>query len=203
MARQKSLFLSAFGTAFEIWKALVEAVIAKGGTDDDLRRILTDETLRDKIADLIVAKVAEATDPIFKVEVDYGLSLAEMIKAGRYDWMDGGITPERLPVSGEGKAEVALELVHLNRLASTDEVLAELDRRGLRPATPPEHLAFGAKFPDLQRQFQIVALGSRIVDPDGRRFFTCLDWNDGGRVLRLCAGASGWHHIYRFLALRK
>ena len=62
MARQKSPFLSAFGVVFEIWKELVEAVIAKGGTDDDLRRILTDKTLRDKIADLIVTKVAEVAD---------------------------------------------------------------------------------------------------------------------------------------------
>jgi len=37
MARKKSEFLSAFGTAFEIWKAIIEAVTARGGTDDDLR----------------------------------------------------------------------------------------------------------------------------------------------------------------------
>lgn len=56
MARNKKKpeFLSALGVMFEIWKAVVDAVLAKGGSDDDLRRVKDDKKLADAIADLIV-----------------------------------------------------------------------------------------------------------------------------------------------------
>ena len=54
MARQKSEFLKSFGTAFEIWKSLTDEVLARGGTDDDIRRIGTSLSLRAKLAQLVV-----------------------------------------------------------------------------------------------------------------------------------------------------
>lgn len=56
MARRKNPFVSAFGTAFAIFKALADEVLALGGSDDDLRRILTDATLREEIAKALVGK---------------------------------------------------------------------------------------------------------------------------------------------------
>ncbi len=41
-----------------------------------------------------------------------------------------------------------------------DEVLDELEKRGLRPAVYEELLAFAAKFPEEQREYPITALGS-------------------------------------------
>mgnify|MGYP001570609160 CR=1 FL=1 len=51
---KKSEYLSAFGIVFEIWKALVDAVKALGGGDEEMRRILTSKKLREEIAKLIV-----------------------------------------------------------------------------------------------------------------------------------------------------
>lgn len=56
MSRPKSSFLSAFGIAFQIWKALVDEVLSVGGSDEDLRRIENDNDLRLKLAELIVSK---------------------------------------------------------------------------------------------------------------------------------------------------
>lgn len=55
MAWQKSGFLSSLGILWEIWKALVNEVLDLGGSDDDLRRIQTNDGLRRKLAELIVA----------------------------------------------------------------------------------------------------------------------------------------------------
>lgn len=144
-----------------------------------------------------------APDPIFKVEVDYGKTLEAMIAAGRYDWVDSGITPERFPIQGEGKAERELVLVHLDKEVSTDEAQAELDRRGLRPAKIEELLALGAAQPELQREFPIVALGSDFVNSDGFRGFVYLGWGGGGRDLYLHWDDDDWNKHCRFLAARK
>src|SRR3989338_1547236 len=54
MARKKSEFLSTLGKLFEIFKAFVDEVIARGGSDEDITRILTDKTLRRKMVDLVL-----------------------------------------------------------------------------------------------------------------------------------------------------
>lgn len=146
---------------------------------------------------------ALSADPLFRVTVDYGLPLAQMIASGKYDWTNGDITPERFPIQGEGKAPRELVLVHLDKVATTDEALAELDRRGLRPAKIEELLALGAARPELQKEFPIVALGSRFVSRRGGRFFAYLGWFGNGRKLDLGWDGSGWRGVCRFLAVRK
>ena len=53
MARAKSGLLSALGTAWEIFKAIVEATLAIGGSDEDVKRVLTVPGLARNIAELI------------------------------------------------------------------------------------------------------------------------------------------------------
>ena len=98
--------------------------------------------------------------------------------------------------------EVAFEYVHMDRDASTDEVLAEMDRKGLRPALYEELLGFAEKYPDEQRKYPIVALGSE-TDVRGRRIVAYLWGADDGRNLSLLWIVGGWCDYSRFLAVRK
>src|SRR3989344_1562887 len=60
MARKpKSEFLSGAGTAYEILKAISDAVRGKGGDDDDLRRLLSDKDLAREVASVIVGRRGE------------------------------------------------------------------------------------------------------------------------------------------------
>jgi len=61
--KKKSEFLSAFGTMFEILKALIQTLLDRGGTDDDLRRVQNDKDLRNRIVDLILARSALRFNP--------------------------------------------------------------------------------------------------------------------------------------------
>lgn len=109
---------------------------------------------------------------------------------------------ERCKAVSKENREVAFEYVHMDRDASTDEVLAEMDRKGLRPALYEELLGFAEKYPDEQRKFPIVALGSEAY-VDGRRTLACL-WHGGDeRFLHLCWLDGDWFGNYRFLAVRK
>jgi len=136
----------------------------------------------------------------YPLSVDYGRSVEDAVKAGRYDWADSGITSKNSPT--ERKAEVAVELIYFKLYISTDEALRELDRMDYRPAELHELLAFGEKYPEVQREFPIVALGSVLHDRFGRRFVPSLDRHGSGRILNLDWFEFGWSGIYRFAAVR-
>ena len=140
---------------------------------------------------------------VYKVVVDYyNLSLAQMIEAGKYYWVNDDITAEHFPVKGESK-QVEITLLHFDRYISSDEAVKEIDKMGYRPATLPELLALGASQPELQRQFPIVALGSVWQGRYGDRYVPYL-WDDGsGRYLDLDWFDDGWNPGDRFAVVRK
>jgi hypothetical protein len=129
-------------------------------------------------------------------------TLADMVKAGRYDWKNDDITSKFFPDVGP-VGEYELVLVHLNRDASTEEVLAELRRLGLEPAFIGMLLAFGEKYPEIQREFPVVGLGSVCVNSNGNRFSPYLNQDGRGRVLHLRWFGNDWFVHCRFLAFRK
>lgn len=95
----------------------------------------------------------------FSCAVNHDLTVAKMITAGKYDFVVGDI-PRWFSKSGHGLVEVTFELVHLNLNIAFDEAVRELNKRDLRPADFTELLAFGAAFPEEQRKYPIVELGS-------------------------------------------
>lgn len=164
------------------------------------------------LADLLDANVEAVDRDLFRkhlgltpVELrftlDYSMSLQEMIAAGQYDWVNPDITAKRFPLTGKGTHDLVGKLIHLNRPVSSEEVVAELDKMGLRPATIEELLAFGAA-PDLQRNFPVLALGSSCLVDSGRRV-ACLSRDGAERGLDLYWWSGRWNDDYRFLAVRK
>ena len=156
-----SAIVSGMGVGLSILNSFVEKARKRGLGDEVIHRLATPEG--DEILDKFVDLVAEAdgkTGSSFKVTVDYSKTLEQMIADGKYDWKNSDIKAKNFPLNGQGTTAVNIELVHFNRNIESDTALAELDKMGLRPATLPELLAFGAKYPDKQREFPIVALGS-------------------------------------------
>ena len=138
-----------------------------------------------------------------KVLVDYAKPLKEMIQAGKYNWVNDNITSGHFPTTGTGQKEVEIMLFHFNRPISSDDAIAEMEKAGYRPADPPEILALGVKYPELQKQFPIVALGSPWWYPDGDRSVLYLDWLISGRRLDLILFEADWYEDYRFAAVCK
>lgn len=172
---------------------------------------LTDKAKRQIISAEQVQALIEGKDEtlgIFKVTVDYGQTLEQMIAAGRYGLVDGGINKRRFPVKGEGKVEreLVLTLLQPNDWILTNEVLSEIDRRGLRSAVIEDLLALGASHPELEEGLRIVELGSSVYEGCGRDEVVMLQQPDGigGRNLGLISSSLGWTvGLYRFLAVRK
>lgn len=147
------------------------------------------------------------------VFVDYERPLSQMIWAGKYHWVNSDINSEHFSVEGEGRMFKLLHLVLFKNAPTTNEILAELNKEGLRPATLAELLALAEKIPDplhygsynKYRGGNIVALGSFWGKPDGVRSLVYLGEDEGRFFLNTLWDKDGarWFDTIWFLAVSK
>lgn len=154
-------------------------------------------------------------EKIYKVIVDYKRSLAKMIKAGKYNKIDGDINDANFPIQGKGKYEVDLVVVETSQAATNAQVLMLLRRLNLMPANLVQLLAFRATYPNymISGYFEgIVALGSSwCKKADSCRVPVLFilrhecelrtEW-DGKWTLEGEDHYSPWNDGYNFLAVR-
>jgi hypothetical protein len=131
----------------------------------------------------------------FEIVVNYEKSLQEMVSSGEYKNNIGDVVYKPYssywggfkPVSDKGKEKSVIQLFQFGhcwkpRDMKTEDVLKEFKDRGLRPATLPELLAFGSKYPR-NHLSPVVALGTEFYEPDGwrrLRWFVCVKMYPGG-----------------------
>lgn len=189
--------------AANVWSKLDLAVKAKGGTEDALHNLDKDDgaPLVDVIADILV-KAELKTRNRFSITVDYSKSLDQMVAAGNYNYANPNIVAANFPITGTGVVEKELILVHFDRFIESDDAVRELNEMGLEPAGIAHATAFGAKYPDVQREYPVVFLGSGWVGPRGNRCVPCLDEDSRERSLYLDDWLE-WYAHYRFAAVRK
>ena len=205
--------VSNLGFAFEVFKVIAHAVLAKGGTMQHLRRIVKETSLQKQIAELIVPAGSATEKPLgegeYLIPVTYTLpSKADLEKeygkGNVSDLFDG--RPFQKHASCEGMDETPGDKVflvkHFGRETESEANIAEMDKLGYRPATHLEAYAFAKAQPELQRQFWIVALGSFAVLVDDR-YVAMLRSVSSGRIFGLSWFVSRWNSDYRFLFVRK
>lgn len=147
----------------------------------------------------------------YPITVDYSMTPIEMIEAGKYDnWLIYySSKPDFSQLRDTGKVEFNIELVKYDEPMNSNVIIKDLERRGLRPATVSELLAFGAQYPEVQRDFPIIALGSAWRHGGGfifnTRFVTSLDTDkrDNGRKISLEPWKGTWKTFCRFAAVRE
>jgi hypothetical protein len=174
----------------------LNAVVKKIGGHDAVLKFLRGE---------LIIHERKAGEEIYSGIVNYDLTFAQMIQAGNYGWTNDDIVPEHFTIVGVGQEECRFVPVHLNRAATTEEALEEIAQRGLIPAKIEHLLSFGAKYPEKQREFAIVELGSVWVGSFGCRSVACLCEGDGRRGLGLCDASPDcqWSEVCRFLAVSR
>ncbi len=141
---------------------------------------------------------------VYALTINYSRSVEDGIKAGKYDWSNSDIASSHCTSGEAGTKEISIELIHFKRGMETDEVLSELDKMNLRPATLKELLALGEKHPDLQRKFPIIALASAWQNPGDYRLCAFLSERASGRDLGLRWIGNRWADVdCRFAAVCK
>ena len=195
--------ISGAGFVASFITALFRAVEKLGGSLEDIYAALKDGSpLVDEFAALIV-KASQKAKNIFTLLVNYDRRVEAGVRAGHYDWINPNITDQNFPTTQQGTKEATIQLIHFNRSISTDEALRELDKMNLRPATLQECLAFGEKYPDIQREFTIIFLGSVWRSLYGNRNCPYLNRNGSERNINLNWIDDDWNEVCRFAAVSK
>jgi hypothetical protein len=106
-----------------------------------------------------------------------------------------------------GQVEVEAKLFRFKGSLTLQKILAKMDAEGYRPAELFELLAFGAKYPEKQRKFTIVALGTS-ASRHGFINIPCLTGETTLRYLETTLGHKEnepWEYVERdrFLAIKK
>ena len=88
--------------------------------------------------------------------------------------------------------------------ASSDKIVEDMDKAGLRPATIAELIALGITHPEFNKRADtyLVGLGTKEV-LGGCLCVPGLDWGGGERGLDRFRWTGGWSEHYRFVCLRK
>jgi hypothetical protein len=134
--------------------------------------------------------------------VDYSMSLEDMIAAGKYDWVSGGITAERFPVEGTGIKKFRTKLFDFSPRISSDDAAAAIRKENFTPGNDVHGFAFGATFPDEQRKYPIACLGLS-AQVRGGRGVVCLSRYGVERSLSLYDWGDRWDDDWRFLAVQE
>lgn len=192
------------GTVFaaEFLRQLFKAVVKLGGTEKQIYYALkTDSSMIDEFAKLIVGSVITVKKNILHIIAS--LSLEERIKRGNYDWTNSDINEGNFPENVSISYNTEYELFHFNRSISSENAIKEIENKGFRPGNLVELLAFGEVYPELQREFPILALGSVWRNSIGLQGIPCLRSDDSKRGLGLNWCDLDWSDHCRFLAIHK
>lgn len=144
--------------------------------------------------------------------VDYVIPVMDELKR-RYDNIDANFHGSVFkPVKAcEGinrqNCDIEFEYFLLRQDMSPEELLIELDKRGLRPALPEELIAFDAQFPGGPEEYgrgrSIRAVGAETL-VNGERHVVCVVYDDYvGRQLNLASLIWGHPFGALFLVVRK
>lgn len=135
---------------------------------------------------------------------NHSRGLSEMIRLGCYEVVSPNFRPENFDVVGADRKRIEVNLVFVGIKISSSEIVGEMMIKHLKPAKLEHLLAFGVKYPEKQKLFPIVALGTVWTDPCGQRYVPVLSSTaDGKRSLGLGLERYHWEDYCRFLAYRE
>ena len=187
-----------------VLQRVIDRAKERGVSEDDVLRLAADqgERLLEKFVD-VMSNTARKPRQCFPIVVNYDLSLEDAIAAGDYQTVNSSITSKTFSSAQHGQAELQINLIRFEQRMTSEDVLRELEKEGLRAVELRELLAFGATHPDVQRKFSVVGLGSVWHDRKGYRNVPCLYAASEGRYLDLHWWDDAWYSHSRFAVVSK
>jgi len=137
-----------------------------------------------------------------EIVVNYHESVNLLLERGKYDWIHGVIGYKFFTAKHEKYwYKLSIELVYFGyeTIVSGDEARRKIVEIGYRPAELHDLLAFGAKYPETQRSFPIISLGSYVEL--NAHHVPCLIGNDSKRGVTISPVLTEFKNC-RFLAVK-
>lgn len=150
----------------------------------------------------ILNSIAGSKYTSFALTVDYDLTIEELIKRGKYHFVNS-ISSQYFPSERKGTKDTRIFLFRFKCPMKPEEVLTVLDERCFRAAETKELISFGNENPDMECNPPIVALGSVWSRPDCPRYAICLCGGPNKHFLDLFGIDRYRDWDYWFAAFRK
>ena len=151
---------------------------------------------------------------IYEVIVDYKKTINQMVSRGNYDTVAGGFSDQLFKLMGKGQHAFNLVIISVKEIlewldvysgteqfdVTTKQVNVYMSNHGLSVASVEHLLAFGATYPEMQMELDIVALGNVSIIPILVNYGPEL-----GRGLTLMSDEfeGDWSERFNFLAISK
>jgi hypothetical protein len=188
-----------------------QLVVAKGGTEKDVDRLITDAGAvdLDRIATMLVGSAGA-----MKLTLDYGADNAEyaarftaLADAGQYKaHRNPDAAAEHFTSTRRGVQELDVIMFEpkmppegQDQFLSTEQIIAQMDAAELEPEDALVTLAIAK---DKRGDFALGAFGS-VWSLGGYRDVLCVDSDGGERELLVIWIGRGWSAVWRFPARRK
>lgn len=175
-------------------------------TEQRQRWIANPKGLQKFLSGLIEEKFVETLGHVivtFKDSIDYNRSIADSIKAGKYDWVNEDITDKNFPSTEKGNEEIEYVLFAFDRSISPEKAIKEMKKVDSRPATMKELLSFGEKHPEIVVDSPFTTAHGSFARLGGGRYVGCLYWRGSKIHLNhVDYFASGSGGSCRFLAVK-
>ncbi|MFA7049735.1 MAG: hypothetical protein WC164_01325 [Patescibacteria group bacterium] len=175
----------------------------------DLPRLAEEKNLSlKKIIEII--DFSQKTGPIFDSFAQFSLpinkekSLSDLLRDGKYNLIGNRI--DSMNLEKTKKKIVELKIFDLRQLkprdSSSETICLTMKDQGFKASNFLELLHLGAIYPDLQRRFPIVALGSICIAAQGRIGVPYLTIRDYQRMISLNFFNYSWKPQYKFLGTK-
>lgn len=173
--------------------SLFKEVKKLGGNEESVYKFFADKAKILETAEMIVVdKTKKLIQP-----------LSDLITSLKLDWVNKNISEQNFPAQPEDLIETEKEYkeFHFGKTMTSENVIAEMNKKGFRPATTREQLKWA--FKNWDGKSIIVALGQTWLDPGSERVVSVLHLGDGERLLYLRWFYDGWGGGCCFLGVRK
>ena len=127
----------------------------------------------------------------------------EVVAAGNYDWKDDMVNGENFPMRSMPEGPREIVFLEFDHDPSSEEVLAEAERQGLKRPRYEDALFFGEQHPEEQRKGPIVFLHESWQFPHGNLLVLVLVCVGRRRNLFLDSFGDRWARRCRFAFVRK
>lgn len=207
MARHVSAIVSGAGWMASFTDRLLEGLVTRGCTNEEIHALVTSKTrpAMDKIADA-VAELIRTMKNVFRLtKVGDGRTTEELVRDGAYNYVNPNIISAKFPVRQMKRGPREIVLLEFDHDPTSDEVLAEAERRGdLERPTYEDALYFGVEHPEVQRERPVVFLHEPVEIGTFSFGHLLYLWSSrGSRSLDLSFFGNWWNRNFRFAFVRK
>ena len=148
----------------------------------------------------------ETSNRKFTLNVDYRLTFKQMFDACNFKSSEAILRERNFPFSAvlNPRLEtITVKLFYFNRGFHAEDAILVMKKNGYRPATIAELFAFSCAYPDLQRRFPIIALGSVMKDKNGDFCSPFIVGPKCNSQIGVFWNGSGCYRFCRFLAVKQ